>query len=101
MADSTKTLLILENNVELQFDRSVRILDLLNANGISINQSCGGNGTCTTCRFFIRKGESSFSARTDLEQERADERGFESYERLSCQAEIFNSAEIEIPKENF
>lgn len=89
--------MILENNVELQFEKPIRVLDLLNANKVSINQSCGGFGTCTTCRFIIRKGMSSFSARTDIEQERADERGFDENERLSCQSEIFNNAEIEIP----
>lgn len=97
VADSTKTLIILQNNVELQFEKPVRVLDLLNANKVSIDQSCGGSGICTTCRFFVRKGEASFSARNEIEQERADERGFENHERLSCQTEIFDHAEIEIP----
>lgn len=99
MSDSTKTLIILENNIELQFEKPIRLLDLLNANKISINQSCGGFGICTTCRVFVLNGLSSFSARSDLEQERAEERGFESHERLCCQTIIFDDAEIEIPTE--
>lgn len=97
MLDSTKTLIILQNNVELQFEKPVRLLDLLNANEISINQSCGGFGTCTTCRIFVRKGLSSLSERSDIELERAEERGFEENERLCCQTVIFDNAEIEIP----
>lgn len=97
MLDSTKTLIILQNNVELQFEKPVRLLDLLNANEISINQSCGGFGTCTTCRVFVRKGLDSLSERSDIELERAEERGFEDNERLCCQTVIFDDAEIEIP----
>lgn len=97
MADSTKTLTIFEKFVEVQFTGRIRVLDLINASKISINQSCGGFGTCTTCRFFIRRGELSFSERTEVELERAEERGFADNERLSCQTEIFGDAEIEIP----
>lgn len=97
MVHSTKTLTILENFVELKFEKPTNVLELLNAKGVGINQSCGGFGTCTTCHFFIRKGESSFSPRNELELERAEERGFASDERLACQTEIFDSAEVEIP----
>ena len=97
MVDSTKTLTILENSTELQFKEPIRVLDLLNAKKVGIDQSCGGFGTCTTCRFFIRKGLRSFSERTEIEKERADERDFLENERLSCQTTIFDSAEIEIP----
>lgn len=97
MADSTKTLIIAQNNVELQFEAPILVLDLLNANKVGIDQSCGGFGICTTCRFFIRKNPESFSVRNETEQERADERDFQPSERLACQTEIFNNAKIEIP----
>jgi len=97
VSDSTKTLIIPQNNVELQFEEPITVLDLLNANDISIDQSCGGFGICTTCRFFILKNPEAFSERNETEQERADERSFEKNERLSCQTEIFGNAEIEIP----
>jgi 2Fe-2S ferredoxin len=97
VVDSTKTLTILENFVDLQFKEPVLVLDFLNANKISIDQSCGGNGTCTTCRFIVRDGLTSFSQRTETEQERADERNFLATERLACQTTICDSAVIEIP----
>lgn len=97
MPDSTKTLTISKNNVELQFDKPIRLLDLLNANEISINQSCGGFGICTTCRVFVLNGKASLSDRSEIELERAEERGFDENERLACQTEICGDVEIEIP----
>lgn len=103
MIDSTKTLVVHilndKNQVDLQaieFFSPTLVLDLLNANNVGISQSCGGYGTCTTCRFLTIKNPQAFSARTDLEQERAEERNFRANERLSCQTEISQSAEIQI-----
>ena len=97
MSDSTKTLTIIKDFVELQFTEPTNVLELLNTNAVSIDQSCGGFGICTTCRFFVREGFSSFSCRTETEKERADERGFLINERLACQSFIYQSAVIEIP----
>ncbi len=97
MVDSTKTLTIFQDSVELQFTEPTLVLDFLNANNVSIEQSCGGFGICTTCRFIVRKGEHSFSSRSETELERAEERGFRAEERLACQTQIFDNAEIEIP----
>ncbi|MBC7421009.1 MAG: (2Fe-2S)-binding protein [Bdellovibrio sp.] len=84
----------------LNFKESVNVLDFLNAKKVSIAQSCGGNGTCTTCRFFVREGVENFSPRSELEIERATERDFLFNERLACQTEITGSAVIEIPDED-
>ncbi len=99
VADSTKTLTILGNIRALSFKGSVNVLEFLNANKVSIDQSCGGNGICTTCRIFVRKGLDSLAPRTDLENERATERNFTADERLACQTEISGSVEIEIPED--
>ncbi len=97
MVDSTKTLTIFGNLISLKFIGPTNVLEILNANNIGIDQSCGGFGICTTCRIFVREGTNSFSERTDLELERAEERGFSSNERLACQSTLFDSATIEIP----
>jgi ferredoxin, 2Fe-2S len=94
---STKTLHILGNLDVINFKSPQNVLELLNASDISIDQSCGGNGICTTCRFFVLKGAEFLSERSELEIERAEERNFLSNERLACQTEISGSAEIEIP----
>lgn len=96
MTVSRKTLHILPNNISVQFNAGENLLDTLNANKVSISQSCGGNGTCTTCRVFILKGLEHCSARTELEGERADERGFAVNERLSCQTELLGNLQLEI-----
>ena len=101
MEDSTKTLIVRKQTLTephiIEFKGEQNLLDLLSANKISISQSCGGFGTCTTCRIFIQKNKSAFTTRTELEAERAEERRFSDQERLSCQCQISDSAEILIP----
>ena len=99
MVDSTKTLTILGIIQPLFFKERINLLEYLNANKVGIGQSCGGNGTCTTCRVFILKGAENLNVRTELEVERATERNFSDHERLACQTEVFGSIEIEIPQE--
>ncbi len=99
MADSTKTLTILSNSRPILFKGRVNVLEILNVNKISIGQSCGGNGTCTTCRISILKGLEHLPPRTELENERSAERNFLENERLACQVEISESIEIDIPED--
>ena len=97
MSVSTKTLKIHDENHEIIFKEGENLLDILNDNKVSINQSCGGNGSCTTCRVFVHSDEHCFSPRSEIELERAEERAFQSNERLACQTYLLDSAEIEIP----
>jgi 2Fe-2S ferredoxin len=97
--DSTKTLTILGKNITLNFKGSVNVLEFLNANKVGIDQSCGGNGTCTTCRIFVLQGQEFLNPRTELEIERAQERSFLTYERLACQTELNHSTVIDIPED--
>jgi ferredoxin len=93
---STKTLHIRGLFSPLEFSRGDNLLDTLNANKVSISQSCDGNGSCTTCRVFILNGLESCSPRTEIEMERALERNFAVNERLACQTYINDKIEIEI-----
>ncbi len=99
MRDSTKTLTIKGKSKDISFKVNENLLDILNANKISINQSCGGNGVCTTCRVTTLSGLQAFSERTEVELERVNERGFLENERLACQTCLLESAVIEIPQE--
>lgn len=96
MSVSTKTLHINGFFSPLEFSRGENLLDTLNANKVSISQSCGGNGSCTTCRVFVLKGLQNCSPRTEIESERALERGFSNNERLACQTCMNDDVEIEI-----
>lgn len=92
---STKTLTVLKYNdaklgfvAEIELKQTENLLDLLNANKISISQSCGGFASCTTCRIIVTKGLETLKPREELEAERAKERSFADNERLACQLEI-------------
>ncbi|MEQ1723126.1 MAG: 2Fe-2S iron-sulfur cluster-binding protein [Pseudobdellovibrio sp.] len=82
----------------MEFSRGDNLLDTLNANKVSISQSCDGNGSCTTCLVYILKGLESCSPRTEIEMERALERNFAANERLACQTCMNEDVEIEIQK---
>jgi len=56
-------------------------------------------GSCTTCRIVLESDPSRASARTELEQEIADSRGFSAQERLSCQLEPHDGLVVRIPAE--
>lgn len=96
MTVSTKTLQIKNLFSAIKFKAGENLLDLLNANKVSIAQSCDGHGTCTTCRVLIHKGTEGCSPRTELEADRAIERGFANNERLACQTIVREDLEIEI-----
>ena len=96
MLVSTKTLTILGYLKSISFKANENLLDILNANNISINQSCGGNGSCTTCRIITHSDGKLFSQKNELETELAAERGFLSNERLACQTQLLDSVTIEI-----
>jgi len=82
----------LELIANILFTNRCNLLDLLNEHKVSINQSCGGHGICTTCRIIIHNGVTH--ERSDMERERASERRFLTSERLACQLEIFDNIEI-------
>jgi ferredoxin, 2Fe-2S len=93
---SRKTLLIAENDALIEFSMGDNLLDTLNANKVGISQSCGGNGSCTTCAVLVLEGADSVGPRSEIELERALERGFAPNERLACQIQLCESIKIRI-----
>ncbi|MCC7404027.1 MAG: (2Fe-2S)-binding protein [Bdellovibrionales bacterium] len=73
------------------------VLDLALSNKIELNHSCGGMGSCTTCRVIVEEAPHGQPARTREEQLRAQERGFEDRERLACQMRPTPGMVIAIP----
>ena len=62
------------------------ILELALKNQIDLDHSCGGNGTCGTCRVFVDVPEGqTLPERDEVEHEMAVDRGFKDNERLACQ----------------
>jgi 2Fe-2S ferredoxin len=66
-------------------DASKTILENLLDQKISIDHSCGGMGTCGTCRIEILESSPALGAANEVEQEFISERGWTSQERLACQ----------------
>ncbi len=85
--------------VDASHDESV--LEAALRAGVELSHSCGGNGTCGTCRVWVREGLASLPARNEVEQEMAEERGFQPQERLCCQNPPVPGLVLEIPANDF
>ncbi len=62
-------------------------------NSVDMPRSCGGMGSCGTCRVRLTVKQGPVPEHGDVEKEIAQEKGYSHDERLSCQ--------IEIPDEEF
>lgn len=77
---------VLPDNIEVQIDdKADNLLELLLNNKVDVFNSCGGNGTCGTCRVIIEENLEKLPPRNEIELEFADMRRFEKNERLCCQ----------------
>lgn len=74
------------------------VLELALNNKIEIDNSCGGSGSCGTCRIKVLSDLEKCSPVTDVEQAMVEDRNFEPKERLACQLEPHDDLEIEIPE---
>jgi len=73
------------------------ILDAILKAKIEIDHSCGGMGTCGTCRIYVTSGLDKFAERGELEQEIALDREFQPEERLACQNLAMSEIQIRRP----
>jgi 2Fe-2S ferredoxin len=76
---------------------SQSVLEVALKNGIDIGHSCGGMGSCTTCRVFVEFSPEPLPERNELEQEIADSRGFSENERLCCQLAPLPGLVVRVP----
>ena len=77
--------------------KEANVLDLALNNKIDVDNSCGGSGSCGTCRVRVISNLDNLSAPTDVEEMMIEDRGFESDERLACQLEPCEGLVIEVP----
>ena len=75
---------------KIQPQSDLSILELAIENSVDVMHSCGGMGTCGTCRIRLQVLEGAVPERGEIETEMANERSFASDERLSCQVMIPN-----------
>lgn len=64
------------------------LLDIFVDNSVEIAHSCGGMGSCGTCRIRLHGEKGRIPEREEVESEMAIERGFAEHERLSCQVSV-------------
>lgn len=74
------------------------ILEALIRNKQVINHSCGGGGTCGTCRIVIQVNSVAWPDRNEIEYEMAADRGFHETERLACQVPATEGLYFLIPE---
>jgi 2Fe-2S ferredoxin len=74
------------------------ILSVAMGAGVRISHSCGGMGSCGTCRVVVLDaGNMPLEARNQIEQEMASDRGFAPDERLACQTSAVDGLKVLIP----
>lgn len=79
---------VLPEDIEVQASQKQTILEaILNAH-IELDHSCGGMGSCGTCRVYIMSGLELLGPRDELETEIAEDRKFAIEERLACQNKV-------------
>lgn len=85
-----------ERVIEINSAKSVLAVAL--SGRVELNHSCGGMGSCGTCRVIVQSPIDLLSPRTDLEIEMAEERGFRPEERLACQLRPHSGLCVSIPQ---
>ena len=76
------------------------LLDIAQANGITMGHNCGGNCACTTCHIIVKEGQENLSPMEPDEEDRLDmAEGLTLHSRLGCQAVIKGDVVVEIVKD--
>ncbi|MGZ3690838.1 MAG: 2Fe-2S iron-sulfur cluster-binding protein [Pseudobdellovibrionaceae bacterium] len=88
----------LPENKLVEASQKDTILEVALRAGLPISHSCGGNGTCGTCRIWVREGLESLPVMNEIEEEMAKDRAFKPEERLSCQNYVCIGLVIELAK---
>jgi len=73
------------------------VLQVAVDNHVELEHSCGGMGSCGTCRVFVESNLDQLPARNGVEKEMAEARGFDACERLACQLEPIDDLVVRIP----
>ena len=92
------TMIFLPGNRPAKIGSATSVLDVALQNNIDLSHSCGGMGSCTTCRVWVESDPTKLAPRNELEEEIATSRGFDERERLSCQIEPHEGLIVRIPE---
>lgn len=90
-------MLFLPSQTRIEIDNHETVLPIALSGELPLSHSCGGMGSCGTCRVLVRSSLENLNPRTEVEQEMADARNFLPNERLACQLEPKADLIVEIP----
>ncbi len=83
------------DNVDIVVEQGENLLQAAIAAGVRIHASCGGMGTCGTCKVVVEKGEVQ-TTRTDKISGEEFQRGV----RQACQSRVLSDLTVYIPVES-
>ncbi len=83
------------NNVDIVVGHGANLLQAAIDAGAHINASCGGNGTCGTCKVLIEKGEVETTRTVKVSDEE-----FKRGVRQACQSRVITDLTVNIPVES-
>ena len=83
------------DNVEIVVDQGENLLQAAIAAGVRIYASCGGAGTCGTCKVQVEKGDVE-TTRTDKITDEEFNKGI----RQACQSKVLSDLSIYVPVES-
>lgn len=86
-----------EQVVEVNVGLGDTLLDVAIRAKLPLNHSCGGMGTCGTCRVIVCEGLETLELPGTMELEIIRDRGFLPVERLACQNEPAEGLIVKIP----
>ena len=67
--------------------------------GCRLNNDCGGNASCTTCRVEVQMGAENLSEIDFDEQDLLDREALsEPWHRLGCQAKVLGDVVVRVPE---
>ena len=73
------------------------VLEALERHKIPVASSCGGMGTCGTCKIDVLSSVDKLEARNEVEAEFAQARSYAPSERLACQIHWVKGLKISVP----
>lgn len=93
-----KEILFLPQETRCPIRSEDSVLAVALKNGVEIPHSCGGMGSCTTCRVFVEHCDEELPPPTELELDITSQRAFADNERLSCQLPPLKGLVVRIPE---
>lgn len=94
-ADKKRRVHFSPDNIDIIVDEGENLLEVAIAAGVRISASCGGKGTCGTCKVLIEKGQVETRRMPRLSGEE-----FEQGVRQACQSRVLTDLSVYVPVES-